>query len=202
MTSSDAVCRQAAEAVARLADLLNEDRLRDEIDAPIDDAARRYLRRQGPVHSAAELHAKAAEFVHHIYAEALSPRRQLSASQAHDEALHILEGYRGTHADGYDGALADALDPTQPGLDVVLVRLAEFIKEVHRDRHVRWVKARHVDPSGHRMKCAMFEHLRVRCGMFLPPHYRQGPPARYSDDVAGIVQAALAAGVRLADQSQ
>jgi len=194
MRNSDRIRDRAAEAIDRLTCLLNEEYLRETIDTPIDTVARQCLAEAVPVATAAAFQDRTAALVQALYARALSPPRSLTMSQARDEAARLLGGYGGTYADGYDAALMDAVDPAQPGIGLVLARLAELVKERRREDHLRWAVARCLDPADHRLKAAVAAELIDRYGSLLPPEVRAGPPGRWGPDAVRLLTAILAAG--------
>lgn len=160
MTSSDATRERAAGIIAQLAILLDEGRMVQEIDEPIDDAVKKFGDDGEAPHSREQFHKAVSSFTQCILETASSCPRRVSLSQAHDEAVAWLEeGYQGTHAHGFDGALVDATDPSQAGIPLVLVRLAEWIKQRQRRMYVKCVAARCIDPADWRTRCAMAEIL-------------------------------------------
>ena len=160
MTSSDAIRDRASSLIAQMATLLDEDRMVREIDEPIDEAVTRFGNRGERAHSRQGFHAAIRDFTHHILETALPFARKVPSAEANDEAVAWLEeGYLGTYGNGFDAALADATDPAQAGIPLVLVRMAEWLKQRQRRMYVRCVAARHIDPGDWRTRCAMAEIL-------------------------------------------
>jgi hypothetical protein len=171
-----------------MAALLDEDRMRQEIDQPIDDALEEFVQGGELAYSHRAFHRAIGSFMHAILEKALPCPRVVPISQAHDEAVAVLEeGYLGTHANGFYGAVMDAADPSQAGIPLVLARLAESTKRRQRRTYVRCVAARHVDPGDWRTRCAMAELLLERCREWLPPEMQSCPPEQFADDVCDLL---------------
>ena len=188
MTSSDATRERAATLIAQMVTLLDEGRMVQEIDEPIDDAVKKFGSDGESPHSREEFHRALSSFALCILETASSCPRRVSLSQAHDEAVAWLEeGYQGTYGNGFDEALADATDPSQAGIPLVLVRMAEWLKQRQRRMYVGCVAARHIDPADWRTRCAMAEVLLERCREFLPPGVQSCPPEQLADDVCDLL---------------
>jgi hypothetical protein len=172
-----------------MAALLDEDRMTREIDEPVDDALAEFERRGELVYSHRELHRAVGAFMQAIFESALPCPRKVSLSQAHDEAVALLEeGYRAVDGSGFDGAVKDAADPSQQGILLVLARLAEWIKRRERRMYVKCVTARHIDPSDWHTKCAMAEILLGRCRKYLPPQMQSWPPEQLADSIYELLR--------------
>ena len=188
MTSSDAIRDRASSLIAQMATLLDEGRMIQEIDEPIDDAVKKLGSDSESAHSREEFHRALSSFVQCILETASSCPRRVSLSQAHDEAVAWLEeGYQGTYGNGFDEALADATDSSQAGIPLVLVRMAEWLKQRQRRMYVRCVAARHIDPGDWRTRCAMAEILLEHCREWLPPGMQSCPPEQLADDVCALL---------------
>ena len=184
MTCSEATLREADRIISQVYAMLDEAYLRREIDEPVDQALDEFQTDSGSAFSHEDLHTAIAGFV-----RALAERPTLGMGNSHqhrarDEAVALLEMvYQGTHGDGYDAARFDATDPTQPGLPLVLARIAEGLKARHRRQYTRWVAARYVESACWATRCAMAAVLMDRCREWLPPEVVECTPPQLADHV-------------------
>ena len=198
MTCSDPAYRHAAQTIAQLEALLDEERIARQIDEPIDRATAEFSAADNSEYSWDEFLRVTGQFVQHLYEKALPCVRRLSLSQARAEAIALLEpAYQGTYADGYYGALLDAADPRQPGLHLVLARMAELVKTRQRQTYVRYEVARHIGQADWHTKCALAAVLIERCRQWMPPEFRRFPPEQVVDYVAELLAIDLATSSQL-----
>ena len=198
MMCSDPAYHHAARIIARLETLLDEEQIARHIDKPIDKAAAEFNGVHDSEYSWDRFQSVTAEFVRHLYEKALPSMRELPLAQARDEAIALLEpAYPGTYADGYYGALLDAADPCQSGLDLVLVRMAELAKTRQREMYVRYVAVRHIGGEDWGTKCAMAAVLIERCREYLPPELQNGPPDQWADHVGELLAIDMATSSQL-----
>ena len=173
---------RALRLLKELERLLDEGRIARRIDEPIDKAVAQFRWPRSQEYSHRTFHETAARFVQHVCEKGLHPPRRLSFSQAHDEAVALLEQwYEGTRANGYDGAVIDAANPAHDGLRLVLVRLAKALKARERDSYIQWVQARHVRAADWQTRCAVVGILLAHCGRWLPPLLASCPPEQLAD---------------------
>jgi hypothetical protein len=138
---------------------------------------------------------RVSDFVQHLHARAFPQGRQYSSSQARDEAVALLEqAYHGAFATGHEAALADATKPAYAGLAQVLLAVAQIVKTRERSRYIRWILARHIDPSDWRMNCALAQVLLDRCRGRLPARLQSCQPEYLVDDLPELLAVSLAAG--------
>ena len=137
MRSSEQGLRERAQAVvARMAAHLQEAYLAARVDKPIDRAAQSFDYRGPRELSFRSFRAAVARFVAHIYAHGLSCPRELSPSQAEDEAITLLDSlYEGPRGRDFHAAFLDAVCSQPDGLTMVLARLTEGIKARAVDAH-------------------------------------------------------------------
>ncbi|MBL7223993.1 MAG: hypothetical protein ISS72_09070 [Candidatus Brocadiae bacterium] len=196
--SSESVRQRAEEVVSLLRQALDQERLAALIDQPIDRAAAACLRECDGGQSARTLQGMTAALVRAVYADALPCRREIPDSDARDEAYALLEhGYSGSRTGGYDEALLDAADSTQPGVELVVAWMADALKERRRASYTRWVIARHVDPADWNMKCALASILAEQCKKYLPPELQSCPKEQLSDCAVDLLLLDLATGHQL-----
>ncbi len=165
-----------------LLEALRDDRIRREIEAPIDTAAASFGMQKKNARTAKEFIELTGEFVAHLYKYGLPLRLEMSPDQARAEAIYLLErGYQSSGGRGYDAALLDAVSEPEGNPGAVLKSLAEIVKGIERGKYVRWILIRHVDPLDWRLKYDLVELTLGRMKQFLPPELCGSPAARFAD---------------------
>ncbi len=198
MMNSDSTRNRAETILDQVAGLLDEQRLEQQIDEPIDRALETFSAVEHDPYSHQLFIETTARFVQRVYEQSFSPSRKLTTLHARDEAIALLErAYRGTHASGYHGAVLDAADPSGPGLELVVARIAEALKSERRQMHMRWVESRYIDSADWPTKCAMASILIERCRVNLPPELHSCPPEQLAEDVFDLLALQLATSGRL-----
>lgn len=190
--SSDRWRQRAVHVVAALRAQLDQRRIAEDIDQPIDHALATFRFDWQIPTSISQFHGVSGALVAHVYAHGLIAGRVLSPTQAAAEALELLEiGYQGTHAPGYDGAVLDALTPRGSGIDAVLARLAEIVKVRQRHRHRQRTLIRYLDPLNWPLRCAVVDVIvKERCAAGDTTLAAQ-PPARFVDHIPDLLDSAL-----------
>ncbi len=192
MTDSDSRCSRAARIVEQIAALLDETRVAQLIDGPIDAAVGTFSCRVERPDSHRQFHDVVSEFVLHVHKNSTACLQELTKPQARDEAVALLEqAYEGTHADGYHAALLDANDTSQAGMHVVLSRLADIIKARRRHSHRRGVFARCIDPNDWHTTCDIAAILLGRCRVLLPAEHCPQSPEQFVDHIPELFNAVL-----------
>ena len=188
MKNSDSAQGRAAELLDQVAGLLDEQAMARQIDDPIDEALEQFSHVEHEPYSHQRFIETTARFVQHVYEHALSPSRKLTLSQARDETVTLLgRAYMGMSASGYEGAILDAANPSGPGLELVLARLAEAIKRDRRQMHMHYVESRYIDSADWSTKCAMASIVIQRCREFLPTELQGCPPEQLAEDVFDLL---------------
>lgn len=192
MTSSEQDIRRAIRIIDQTAAMLDEILIQQRIDGPIDRVLQSFCVHDRPARNHEELHATVTRFVIRLYAEAMPIRREMSDSQARDEAIEILEhAYEGTHANGYHAALVDATDPAQAGLPLVIARVAEGLKAQQRQSYLRSVAVRQIESVDWHTRSIMAGVLIERYAERLPLELRQFDPDQLADHVFALLKIAL-----------
>ncbi len=192
MTSSDDIEERAAGIVRQLVAGMDENELVRRIDRPIDQAAGKLIAQAPPEYSHKQLHAAITSFVQQLLL-AGADREGMPRAHAHDEAIAIIEqGYEGAHAKGYEGAVLDAMDPSHPGLALVLARIAEAVKARHRQLRVTGLAAKLINPNDWELKCAIAGLLLERCRPWLTPELQACATEQLADDVVDLLALHLA----------
>ena len=128
------------------------------------------------------------DFVYHIYANGLLIRQTLSVSQARAEALAILEErYLGPHARGYYAAFLDVSNSKLDGNEFIIAQIAEILKALARENHLKWVYFSHIAPLDWPTRCRIAEILIKFMRPFLPHNIRHCSPAQLADHLHDLI---------------
>lgn len=168
--------------------LLSHERILAEVDQPIDQAIQVFqLETEGPL-SHPRFNQIVTEFVRHVYQIGIRLPRYLSNTEALSEAVFLLERhYQGGYTMGYDGALLDAMDQNLEGLEWVLYRLGESVKEVERNKYINWVFAAHVDCLDWETRRRVVITYLDRYGEFLTLRLREISPGRLVESFQDLI---------------
>ena len=199
MMSSE--CAPSVEEILdRLIERLNEDRLREVIDEPLERAASTFAARLARPLTQEVFLRTLGEFAAHVYETGLGISQRLSADQARAEAVHLLDThYQNEHAKGYYAALVDAMDPCQDGVCLVLASLKGIIRVKERQNYVNAAIAGAVDPLDWPAQCALTERLLERFRDSWPAALQQMAPSRLAGEWPALLFVQLDAAVMLQD---
>jgi len=189
MTNSE---RKRAEAVIEeVFEKTSEEYLHLRIDEPIEKAAASFeFDRTAPV-THQTFTQVTRDFVRHVYRKALWGWQKMSAGEALDEAVEILErGYPAAPGQGYDTAFVDASNPNLNGLEYILTQMARHITLMARARHIRWVSSR-IELSDWPTRCLIAEILLQRWEPFLPENLRTCSPAQLANHLPELINVVL-----------
>jgi len=78
-------------------------------------------------------------------------------------------------------------DPSLPGINAVLIGLADAIKSLEKERYFRFVEVKHIDPKDWEMKCAVVKLILEQNRKHLPAEVCSGPPERWVDHVVELL---------------
>lgn len=187
MTNSDAG-RDATKILEDAFELTHEHFLYRHIDKPIEEAAAEFdFDKKAPVSHQIFVRL-IGDFVRHIYENGCPIQQTMSVAQARAEAMAILEaGYQGSHASGYFAAFLDALNPKLDGYESVLIRIADIIKDMARQKHLKWVYSSRIAALDWQTRCQLVEILIKRWAPLLPPNISQSTPAQLADHLPDLI---------------
>jgi len=107
---------------------------------------------------------------------------------ARAEAMAILEErYLGPHARGYYAAFLDVSNSKLDGHEFILTQIAEIIKALAREKHLKWVYFSLIAPLDWLTRCQIAEILLKRWRPFLPLNIQQCSPAQLADHLADLI---------------
>ncbi|MGA2500594.1 MAG: hypothetical protein ABSH20_22875 [Tepidisphaeraceae bacterium] len=191
MTPSESLQNRAARLIAQIVAMLDETYMSRLIDGPLDAAGEQFRCPADTARSHRHFNRLLAAFVMHLYRHGLACPRRLSAAQAREQALALLEqGYEGRPGKRYEAALLDA---AQGGMPMVLLQLTQIIKNRQRQEYVRWVFARLLDPIDWDLRCAVARILMSAWVGLVPPPALVGglTPEEMADQIPELLEVAL-----------
>jgi len=160
--------------------LFDEGLISEIIDGPIDSALLKVIPVSEQVKDHRSFNRLIASFIQNIRRPA-GPSHPEEDSEAMEEALWFIRNYYSESGDdSYDIALADALDDESCGVEFVLERIGEKLKEIERQRYISWVTTSHIDPSDWKLRVSLAEEIFRRFGKYLPPNIVSRKPAMYA----------------------
>ena len=178
--------KRAREKVEIITAKLDQGLIKSQFDEPIGRAARQFTHNAGCPITHMMFHKVIADFVEQIYSKGLNASWKLFEPLG--EAISLLENlYQSAHGSGYTAAAMDANDSTQGGIDMVLVRLAEIIKDIERQKYVKAVFVVNINPSDWYLKCEIVDILLEDYKPFLPEHLSQCKPWELVDEIPSIM---------------
>jgi hypothetical protein len=187
MRSSD-LHQSPERTVDRVLGLLGEEKLLAEIDQRLNEAVQAFRMELAVPISATSFGEIVSDFIRHVYQRGLPLPRRLSKPEAFAEAVFLLDNYySGGYTEGYTGALLDAMDQNLQGLELVLSRLGEYIKEIERGKYINWVFADHVDRLDWDGKQRLVIEYLGQYGDLLPANLRELHPARLVEHLHALI---------------
>jgi hypothetical protein len=169
---------RAREIVDGMVELLDEEWLQREIDAPIDLVLAAFSFDEHLPFSHQFFHRTIGDFVRRLYQRGLRLKQNLTSKQARVEALHILRDYEGLDARGYEAAFYDAAHEEPEGIQKILQQMAELVKAREREKHLRWAFHADLDPCDWQTKCQVVAFLVTLLSPWLPALVRNCPTAQ------------------------
>ena len=184
--------RTPDEIIDMMVGLLDDQRISNEIDEPIDKAAQAFHWEAEQGGSHCEFNRLISGFVGHIFKTGLRLPRCLSKEEALAEAISLLKkGYPDAHGDGYDEALLDASDARLEGTERILSALVESIKAIERKKYMEWVFFEHIDPLNWNLKVDVAALYKNRNEPFLPDELLNLRPYRLANYLLDFVKSCL-----------
>ncbi len=178
MTNSDRKSKEE-EILDTLIELLREEHVSQIIDEPIDHALQEFQLEIIEPLTHMDFNRTVSRFFREVTAKALYPNRDLSETESLAQAVFFLEkNYRGVQIPGYDGAW---MDVSSEGEDIeqVLFQLADSIKQVEREKYMRWVFLSNVDQLDWEGKERLVSTYFRRYRKELPPQFVAMDPFRF-----------------------
>ena len=175
-----------------LRDLLNEERISNEIAYPIDRVVATFQMKVMLPITHLKFNGIISAFVRDLYKRGLRLSMDLTREKAFIEAVSLFEKhYRNQGATGYDGALYDATGANAEGLNLVLVRLAEAIKSSEREKYVKWVFAGRFSHLDWNLKIRIVSFFLKQNEAILPKELRNTDPGRFVDDFQDLFTSSM-----------
>ncbi len=161
--------------------------IKSQFDDPVDEAARQFTHRADCPITQKTFHKVIAEFVVQVYEKGLGARWMLSGEPLGHVIALLDEYYQGPYGNGYIAAALEANDLEEGGVDAVLNRLAEIIKDLERLKHIKAVFTVNIDPSDWHLKCEIVGILLQDYKPFLPERLSARKPWELVDEISSIM---------------
>lgn len=180
--------RQQAQAkLTAVTAQLDGNRLKVQIDDPIDQVLRNYRYQTITPVDVDTFNQLISNFYQTLYTDAL--KMGWFVQHPLGQAIRFIEdNYQGLYAKGYVAARLDINDLRYGGISFVLTNLAETIKNSHRQLCLQGVFTALLDSSNWELRCAMAELLLDEYHPFLPSQLQQAEPAQLADDIQLLLQ--------------
>ena len=171
---------------------LSDAALASAVDTPLQEAASGFEVRWRPPFDRARLHTLMTRYYLHLAGREGSDLPQLDARCALTEVVELLErGFRGTWADGYDGALLEVIQDPEHGADRVLAALLQLVQQRARERRIHLLTHRMIDALDWRQRAAVAAELRRRLAGDGGSQFNRLPAALLGPYVLELAQALL-----------
>jgi hypothetical protein len=174
--------QSAERIIAQLGTLLDDERIRREIDEPIDRVMQSFSYDSNDPLSNEFFRRTIGRLVREMYLHGLRLKRNLSQMESVAEAIYILKDYTGQGTMGYDIAVYDALQEGRDGFGHVLEQVGELVKKAERQKYMHWVLGASWDSSDWLTKCQITEFLTKALAPFMPKAILDKPIAQLADD--------------------
>jgi len=186
MTESDLTTR-ANEKIDRIISEIDETRLKQLFDDPIDAMLEQFNYRPKYPVGYRQFNRIIARFVEKVYTDAL--KKLWEGPDTLTVAIEFLEEhYQGLYANGYAAALMDINDSGNGGIYVVLAGLAQAIKAVHQRAYVQHIFAFNIPPNDWPLQHKIAGVLLERYHSHLPPSLKNAAPAQVISQIPAIIQ--------------
>ena len=186
MTESDLTTR-AKEKIERIISEIDETRLKQLFDDPIDAVLEQFNCRPDYPVNHRQFNRIIAEFVEKMYTNAL--KKLWEGPDVLTVAIELLEEYyQGLYSTGYTAALMDVNDSENGGIYVVLAGLAEAIKTVHRRAYVQHIFAFNMSPNDWLLQHKIAGILLERYNSHLPPSLKNAAVSQIISQIPAIIQ--------------
>ena len=179
--------KRARKKVEAITAKLDHSLIKNQFDESIDEAARQFTYKTSCPIAHETFHKVIAEFVVWVYDKGLNAR-WMAPGMPLGQAIDLLEEhYNSVYGRGYIAAALDANDAQEGGIDIVLNRLAEIIKNVERSKHIKAIFAVNIDPADWYLKCEIVSILLEKYSWFLPEHLLRCKPWELVDEISSIM---------------
>ena len=174
--------------LARIFFCLDEETMRRRIDEPFQQVASSFTVDPALPLTHRHFHQVIQAFTHHLYLRAMPIAQNLTPAQALDEAVAILEQtYRNPDATGYDAAYLDAMNPNQNGYEIVLLSIAEALRQRVRLHYINGVFTTHLKTMAWETQRELARWILTHYHSSLSPMLAQAPPASLVDDLPMLI---------------
>ena len=170
---------------------LDESRIADTIDVPVERAAMTFGLVAGSAYSHRQFHRIMGELARHLFLHGQRFPQDIPLDQAKGEAIRLLQhAYRDGGVDGYIAAYLDAQDP-EFGIETVIARMIETFRAIKKQDYMDAVFSAHVLPRDWDARRRIVALLFELWSEVLPQYIADRAPDELADDIRGIVEIVL-----------
>ncbi|MBT4817120.1 MAG: hypothetical protein HN742_15135 [Lentisphaerae bacterium] len=188
----------AERTLDELYDLLSEDHLAREIDAPVDEVVARFSPLEKPPFGQLTLNRLLVRLVRNIHIDGLRLRRFLSDPEAWAEAVSFLDRHCDSGPEcSYDMVLLQAMHGEHGVVENIVSCIAQALKERERVAYVNWVYTSRIETLSWELKCELATAFMVRNSDSVPDDLRRCASSQLVDSLRGLIDLHLATQVQL-----
>ena len=188
MTNSDST-PNFEKLLARIVACLDEEVIRRRIDEPLEQAASSFTVDPALPRTHRNFHRVIQAFTHHLYLHGMPIAQKLSPAQALDEAIAILEQtYRNQDSTGYDAAYLDAMNSSHNGYEMVILTIAETLRQRARQNYRNWVFTTHLKTLAWENQRELAHWIFTHHRSDLSPMLAQALPASMINDLPLLIK--------------
>lgn len=166
--------------IETLLDLLSSERIRREIEYPIDKACVEFQFPEEDTITQSVFNKVIGDFVKFIFEKALRFPRLLSDREALSEAIHLLIHYSDAEKpDRYAAILLKVMTGGTEELKKTLLQLSEIIRELERQKYTQWVFTCHFNSLGWNKQCQIVSFYKEFLGHDLSEEFQKRKPEQW-----------------------
>lgn len=188
----DAQYQKADQAIEKIKSLISAEYIEENITAPLDYITFNFHQRDDIEYSHKNFHKTIAEFIQRVSEKTTLYGCKLTLEKAHVEAVFLLNNfYRGLHANGIDGAIDDASNPSTDGMALVISNFNKSLKNYAQLKHIDMVKYHYIDSVGWQMRYTMTKLLLAKSDIHLIPPMDKWSTEQLSGHLFELIQDSL-----------
>jgi hypothetical protein len=127
-------------------------------------------------------------FYKYLCQNGLEIHKETRYSEALGEIVWLLEkSYQGYETRGYDGAYFDALSEDNEGLDFILQRVVEILKQINRRKYISWLITSTIDALDWDLKVQLVSDILNNHNHLLHPEITKLSPSQLAPYIEDLI---------------
>ena len=188
----DVQYQKADQAIEKIKSLISAEYIEENITAPLDYITFKFHQREDVEYSHKNFHKTIAEFIQTVSEKTTLYGCKPTLEKAHAEAIFLVNNfYRGLHANGINGAIDDASNPSTDGMALVISNFNESLKHYAQLKHIDMVKDRYINSVGWQMRYTMTKLLLAKSDIHLVPPMDKWSTEQLSGCLFELIQDSL-----------